>query len=223
MATTITEARDKVKARLTIGVSTGEPTDPQIENFVRDAFRHLTSAYPVIKRTTVTIADGTATLPTDSEVVYVGRGPKLLFASEWGQEGTTLQTLGQSVADGDVLTIYYSSVPEIIEAATTVDTDSIFGKDWLEPAAIVMAALQAYQKLSNRSASRGGDKAAQMMRMMQEERKELTQGYASRVDRFYQLMTARQNERRESGDIPVVSRRKGIINESRLVNPLIEE
>lgn len=222
MATTISEARDKVKERLTIGATTGEPTDAQIESFLRDAFRHLIAAFPVMRRSVVEIADGAATIPADSEVIFAGRGPKMLFASEWGQEDTTLVTLAQSVGDGDRVTLYYRAVPAIAIDATSVDTDSIFGKDWLEPAAIVMASLNAYQKLSNRSASRGGDKQQGMMRMMQEERKELTADLRLQVERFYQLMTKRQDERKESGDVPVVSRRRGLINESRIVNPLVE-
>lgn len=223
MATTITEARDKVKVRALIGSTVSEPSNTEIENFVRDAFRWLFAAVPVIRRGVVTIADGSADLPADSEVIFAGRGPKLLFASEWGQEGTTIQTLGASVSDGDEITIYYTYTPEILTATAEVDSDSIFGQDWLEPPALVMATLNAYQKSSNRSPSRGAEKNVQMMRMMQEERSQLVGALQQRVERFYQLMSQRQNERRESGDIPVVSRRKGLINESRIVNPLVEE
>lgn len=200
MASTVATIVSAIKDRLLIGALAQEPTDAMLTTWLRDAFKECVGDLKPIKRTSVSVSGNTASLTADI-VYYASDGIRTLYPDvEWGYDGASVY-LEPGVTGGGGLTLWYYVAPDFTGA--TIDTTCIFGTDWLEELATVMAGAQAYQRLAGVAPSQSESLAAAAQRVDWNDRIDrLYKWKKAEIDGWMQRMEMGYQRRAQLGDLP---------------------
>lgn len=223
MSTVIATARARLIDRHRLGSHSAEPTNTQIDNWLRDAFKMLIAAVPPIQKSSVTLdAQYSASLPSGCVLVqFAAYRNRLLQPTEWEEIGDYLNVGRGSAPAGGVVGLWYQKDYAIDDATTEVDTTDIFAQDRLEEAALVLASMQILRRLGTSSASRGGGKHAQMERVEQQERDTLVAMLRQQPDAWVQRRMQKLQTQLALGITPPSDNRlRGLINLGRMPSTL---
>ena len=222
MTSTIATLATQAETRLKIAsAGTGaEPSTAQMSDFLRLAFKDLIGVLPPILQTTLTVAGSNKAALTHNEAFYCAVNGLLLAGWEWGSEGQFIRVQPSAANRNDTLTVWYTAPITITTGSTTtVDTTCIFGNDWLEELAVIKAMLDASQRMSNVSASGGGDLHASWYRVLQDQYDRLFNAHNNRYGDWRQRMEADLVSRLQNGPEPrVESKHAGFRNRSGVRN-----
>lgn len=222
MATTVATLRADIIARLLVGSSTPEPTTALIDGWIRDAFRWAIGVLPPIKETTVSVTAGanSGSLTAD-EVYYVALEHKLLLPSEWEKRGDNIEVNISLIPEGGSLQVWYFNMPDL--SGATIDTDAIFGADWLEMLVRYQVMESVELRMANIAASSDSAGHAQLARYFQERVKEEFARLEARRNTFVNLKEKALAARAAMGDgTHRVGAHSGFVNDSKILNALTE-
>jgi hypothetical protein len=223
MASTVATVATNVKTRLGVGTggavgSSSEPTDSVVQGWVRDAFKQIIGSLNPILVTSDTIASRALTLATDRIFYVEVNQTPLVRGSEYGASPTAL-SFRDPALNGETATIYYYAAIDC--TGSTIDTSCIFGDDWLENLATIMASQTVCLRLSNNANSQGPQDFASKFRVLEQDRQEQYQWHKSQRDEQMALFQQWQQARLQFGKRPLPeSAMAGFRNRSRLINSL---
>lgn len=209
--------------RLKLGTHNAQPSTPQVDSAVRNAFVAVIAAVPPIHKAGVTLSAGfVAALPSDCALVqFAAYQNRLLLDIEWQEIGNDLYVRRGSARAGAAVGIWYQKDYGISDATNEIDTSCVFGQDWLAEPAVTLAAMQALLRMSQSAASRGGDKYASLYRVLQQEYQSLITPLATERAAWLQRQQQRLAQRLALKDgLPTNNRMRGLVNLSRMPNNL---
>lgn len=220
---TISEMVDEVQFRyLADHAGSLDATSTQLETWVRQSIQFYLTILPPVKIEGASVnSNREAALPQETaEVFFVARGASLLFPHQWLQGDEYVSFKSGSVASGDDVVLYYTPSYDT-EGAAEIDTDGVFGRDWLKEISLVRAGMYLQRRDSKRSPGRGGSKEAQGFRVDQADAGELYAMMKTRYEQWFQKMRDHLQTRLAFGDAPMRdSPLAGFINNARVISPL---
>lgn len=230
MAVTVATLLTDVKDRLIAGSTGGEASDTMISRWIRMGYQEAIGQLSVVRETSVVVSgtDGerSGSLVTGTDRVhYVKARFAMLYPNEWRKEGDTLLVDPSACGNGDAVTVWYTPAIAIdIASTTTIDTDSIFGDDWLSEIAVAHAIMQVYQRYGGLSITEGGgDAQISNYRVLQQERGALYEGKRNALMVWHQERQEEWKFRPSTGDLAMQDHAYAHFdNASAIVNPLTQ-
>lgn len=224
MASTIATLRSEVRARGNFGSTTPEPTDNHVDDWLRQAFIHLIGALPPVKQAALTVGADNEVSLTHNQVFYVRVGTTPLYGWEWSADSVNgVVTITDHSADyGDpVLAWYVAPITITLASTATVDTTCIFGNDWLQELAVIYAAMQGYQRISNTAPTGSADQNLSTYRVLEDTYKVQFGALKGVWDSWNASMQMALQQRLMNGPKAVRENPySGFINHSRMTNPI---
>lgn len=220
MASTIATLLLEVETRLNMTNGGAEPSDGQISDFLRLAFKDLIGTLPPVQHTTLTLGNNYSAALTHDRLYFVSVAGLPLFPWEFSTSGNTVVVQPTAADRGDTIQVWYSAAPAITTGSTTsVDTDCIFGDDWLEELAVLEACKQSALRQQNLSMSNSGMDYGVLYRQLGERFNEVYNQHRLTWDMWFQQKNMELQARSLNGPHPVrYSGHAGYANRSKKTN-----
>ena len=223
MASTIATLRGEVESMLNLTNTSSEGSDAQIDNYLLLAFIDLCDSLPPVTHTTLTLSDGEplTVSSTHDRLFFVSLNGMPLFPHEYSSSGNNVVVQTTAAEAGDTLQVWRYVAPTItLGTTTTVDTDCIFGKGWLEGLAVLAAAMSSCQRQASVSDSNSAMDYAANYRVLGERYNTIYTAKQQVWQAWYQGEMAKVNARAQFGPGPRTFNPHGnVINRSQIRGP----
>lgn len=204
MTSTIATLLLEVEGRLNLTNAGAEPSDTQIEDFLRLAFKDLSGVLPLIKHTTLTVGNTYQAALVHDRLWFVSASGVPLFPWEYSTSGANVLVQSTATDRADTLQVWYSVAPTITTGSTTtVDSTCIFGNDWLEELAVIKASMDASLRQQNLSPSNSPIDYGVLYRQLGEEYDRVFAAHKATWDMWFQTKNMELQARSLNGPQPV--------------------
>jgi hypothetical protein len=216
MASTIATLLLEVESRLNLTNAGAEPSDNQISDFLRLAFKELIGVLPPVAHTTLTLGNTFTAALTHDRLFFVSADGLPLFPWEFTTSGANVKVQSTAANRGDTIEVWYFAAPTITTGSTTsVETSCIFGDDWLEELAVVKASMEAALRQQNLSMSNSGMDYGVLYRTLGEQYDRLFAAHRQTWDGWFQMKNMELQARQMNGPDPrSYSPHVGFVNRS---------
>jgi hypothetical protein len=216
MTSTIATLATEVENRLNLTHDGAEPTVAMLSDFLRLAFKDIIGVLPLVQHTTLTVGNAYSAALTHDRLWFVSASGIPLFPWEFQTSGANVVVQSTAAERGDTIQVWYSLAPSITTGSeATVDTDCIFGNDWLEELAVIKAAMEAAMRLSGVSPSNSGPDYGVLFRTLGEQYDRIFAAHRAEWDRWERTKNMELQARQMNGPEPRrYSRHVGFINNS---------
>lgn len=217
MTSTIATLANEVESRLNMTNTGAEPSDVQISDFLRLAFKDLIGVLHPIRHTTLTVGNTYSAALVHDRLYFVSANGVPLFPWEFSSSGATVVVQDTAANRADTLQVWYFVAPEIVTGTTaTVDTTCIFGHDWLEELAVIKAAMEACLRQASLAASQSPSDYHAMYRTLGEQYDRVFSAHRQTWDLWNQQKNMELQARSLNGPDPVrYSGHVGFVNRSK--------
>jgi hypothetical protein len=203
MASTIATLLAEVESRLNLTNAGAEPSDNQISDFLRLAFKELIGVLHPVTHTTLTLGNTHTAALAHDRLFFVSRDGLPLYPWEFTTSGANVKVASTAANRGDTIEVWYFAAPSIVTGTTTsVETSCIFGDDWLEELAVVKASMEAALRQQNLSMSNSGMDYGVLYRQLGEQYDRLFAAHRQTWDMWYQQKNTELQARQMNGPDP---------------------
>jgi hypothetical protein len=220
MSSTIATLLAEVETRLNLTNAGAEPSDAQISDFLRLAFKDLIGVLPPVVHTTLTLGNAYSAALTHDRLYFVAASGVPLFPWEYQTSGANVLVQSTAASRSETVQVWYSVAPTITTGlTTTVETSCIFGDDWLEELAVLRAMMPVCDRLSSLSPSNSGPDYLVMKRTIGEDYDRIFNQHKATWDQWFSMKNMELQARQMNGPDPVrYSGHVGFRNSSRVFN-----
>jgi hypothetical protein len=220
MASTIATLLVEVESRLNLTNAGAEPSDNQISDFLRLAFKELIGVLHPVQHTTLTLGNTHTAALTHDRLFFVSRDGLPLYPWEFTTSGANVKVASTAANRGDTIEVWYFAAPTITTGSTTtVETSCIFGDDWLEELAVLRAMMPVCDRLSSLSPSNSGPDYLVMKRTIGEDYDRIFNQHKATWYQWFSMKNMELQARQMNGPDPVrYSGHVGFRNSSRVFN-----
>jgi hypothetical protein len=204
MASTIATLLLEVESRLALTNAGAEPSDNQISDFLRLAFKDVIAALPPVQHTTLTLGNAYSTALAHDRLFFVSASGLPLFPWEYSTSGANVLVQSAAADRGDTIQVWYFAAPTITTGSTTsVETSCIFGDDWLEELAVIKASMEACLRQTSLSASNSPSDYSVLYRTLGEQYDRVFNQHRATFDMWLQQKNMELSARSMNGPQPV--------------------